>query len=111
MKKVLVAILAVFILAGCSLFTPYEVRYTVTGTGTSTVSGIIYVDEHAARYTATTALPWAISFDVPRREARYLSVSAWNDEATGTITCSIYVDGDMVDSETDGMNAWAQHYL
>ncbi len=114
MKKLvtLIMVAGVLLLAGCSLFAPHEVRYTITGAGTSTVSGIIYVEGPIVRTdSATTSLPWSFSFDVPNNRAAYLSVSAWNAEPAGTITCSIYVDGDLVDSETDGIMAHAQDYL
>lgn len=91
---------------------PEEVRYEVTGSVTKTAD-ITYATATGTSQQSDADLPLTDDYGntgltFPYAAGQFVYILAQNDEEYGSVTCSIYVDGDLVSSNTaDGAYAIA----
>lgn len=78
--------------------TVHTVEYRVTGSGPVTIT---YADGDGAQTTVDAAGPWTHRLDVTGQQQVEVQASPTaNAEATGTLTCTLVVDGTTVASQT-----------
>lgn len=96
MKKILV--LTLFIIAclfSCDAFeTSANFKYTVTGTA-KTASVTYENADGGTSQESNIALPWEYSFSLDKSLYNFLYISARIDRDGGTVTTTIYKDGDV----------------
>jgi len=88
-------------LVGCPVLTT-EIRYEVTGIGTTWVGVIDYMAEHSEAHIGAQTLPWSYEFDT-REDSLFLAVQARNEDFsqfTGTVTVRIVIDGEVAEADT-----------
>ena len=100
MKKVLFLIVIILVLlldfSSCDFLLP-EVEYRVTGTALTVDLTIENEDGGTSQYS-DQSLPWSYSYT--GRTDNFVYVSAQNQGATGTVTATIYIDGDVFKTST-----------
>jgi len=77
--------------------TTATVKYEVTGTA-QTVDITLSNKEEGTSQFGDVSVPWSMSFVAPRGNFVYLS--AQNQGQTGTVICTIYINGDQFKSST-----------
>ena len=97
MKKV-VLISTVFLCFGCELFdTSIDVEYKVTGTA-SEVDVTYENEDGGTSQQSNVSVPWSYSFTGDPGDFVY--ISAQNQGESGSVTVTIYTDGDKFKSST-----------
>lgn len=94
MNRMIVAVIVVAALAGCSnelLNMDSKVEYEVTGSTDVVSITIANKSGGTSQYSGVT-LPWSTSFKADPGDFVY--VSAQNQRDTGSVTAAIYIDGD-----------------
>ncbi len=96
MKKLLLIMLVIFV--GCS--SNVEVEYSITGTAKS-VSVTYESEGGGTSQESEVSLPWKMSFTGMIGDFVY--VSAQNQNSTGSVKCTIYKNGSILEtSESSG---------
>lgn len=75
----------------------YDVKYEVTGSAI-TVSTTIENEDGGTSQFADVAVPWTYQFE--GRQGDFVYVSAQNQGDTGSVTVTIYYDGDVFKTST-----------
>lgn len=100
MKRGIVIVLAAMLLSGCEwMMIKTDVEYRVTGN----VPDVSITIENASGGTSQydpASLPWTYTWTVEGNAYTFLYVSAQNNYSSGTITTSIYLDGDLYRTST-----------
>lgn len=92
MSKLFIVIIVLSLFTGCEDFFDKDIEYRVTGTAGS-VSLTYKNEDGGTEQQSGIQPPWTHSFTAA--EGDFLYISAQNQTATGTVTASIYVDGDL----------------
>jgi hypothetical protein len=93
----IVAIIAICVSAGNELSKTYGVKYEVTGSAQSV--DLTYQNEDGGTsQLSDVSLPWSLSFKGDALDFVY--ISAQNQGETGTVTATIYRDGEQFKSST-----------
>jgi hypothetical protein len=96
------ALILLLALMGCKDNEPagpetYQVKYSVTGSATKV--DITYENEDGGTsQVAGASVPWSYSFTGEKGDFVY--ISAQNQDSTGTVTVTIYRDGDTFKTST-----------
>ena len=98
MKKAILLLLIILLsFSACNLFTPPQVKYEVTGTAL-TVDLTIENEDGGTSQFSDKPLPWTYSFTGASGDFVY--VSAQNQGDTGSVTATIYIDGEEYKTST-----------
>lgn len=89
-----VLIVAVVPLAGCVPFQS-EARYELTGTGTVNVQYLA-----GGQQSGDRTLPFTATATAPMGAPNQFYISAIGSEATGALTCRLYVNGELVSEQS-----------
>ena len=95
MKKVLVFVLAIFLLSSCTKEKSYS--YEVTGTSGSYSVTLQNSDDNTQQW-ASVGNGWAYKWS--QKGTRWLYVSAQNNNASGNVTVRILINGKIVAENT-----------
>ncbi|MBF9018410.1 MULTISPECIES: MmpS family transport accessory protein [unclassified Oceanispirochaeta] len=98
MKKLMILLcLSIILFAGCDILTPPQVEYEISGTATSV--NITYSNaSEGTSQVSDVSVPWTYSFE--STTGNFLYVSAQNQNDSGSLTATIYVDGDVYKTST-----------
>lgn len=101
MKYLLSLLIAFFLLVNCGSnpfgSTMCDVKYKVTGTA-ATVDVTIENEDGGCSQFSDVSVPWTYSFE--REEGEFVYVSAQNCGNSGSVTVTIYKDGDTFKTST-----------
>jgi hypothetical protein len=98
MKKATALLIVLLFFCGCSLFdTSYDVEYKVTGTAIKVDITIENEDGGTSQYD-DVSVPWSYAFK--GEPGDFVYVSAQNQGQTGTVTATIYRDGEIFKTST-----------
>ena len=108
-RPLITTVLAILILiTACTkdpLSTSVTVEYKVTGTAESV--NIDYIDSNGKLAIINNVeIPWSLTFSANRGDAVFLSAKRIGD--TGTVTVTIYRDGNVLDEDTSTDSAAAE---
>ena len=113
-KKLVITVLVCLLLSSCELIgiilfnsTKKIIRYSVSGTASSVK--VKYNDSTGYVNSNYITPPWATSCTVTVIENSFFwaEITATNNGASGNVTVSIYVDGDLVTSSSGSGSASA----
>ena len=98
MKK-LVLLISILMFVGCDDedYSAPSVEYRVTGSATSVSITLSNASENTEQYS-NISLPYSYIFD--SASGNFLYISAQNQGSSGSVTSTIYVDGDVFETAT-----------